>query len=501
MAVSIAVWEAADRGLARWHLRHRSRDDDLGNRPDSNRGLGVSAPGSKIKHIVILMMENHSFDNYFGTLGVGDGLTKDAQGEWGPANEKLNGGIVRPYPLPSTIQRSGVPTQSWHASHIQYADGANDGFVSSIEQTVSGGDPRVAMGFWTEKDLPFYASLARTFALANRWHCSLLGPTFPNRRYLVAGTANGLIDDVLAGTFDYPRSGTIFDLLDRYGVTWANYHHVAGWRAVSKRALGSPGLRALRRFRLALSGFIPQAIKVGTGNLQFTADLYPLGLWRCSRHLRHIEQFLVDAEAGQLPAVSIVDPDLQAGSEENPQDVQIGEGFAAEVIKAVMRGRGWPDTLLVWLYDEHGGYFDHVPPCEAEPPDDVPARSLLQARGPLKWLLRRIGDWSKLQAIDTGPDRFNRLGFRVPAAIVSPYSKPSHVSNVVYDHTSVLKMIEANWNLPPLTNRDRAANNPLDDMVDFNRATFLTPPKLADPARPWRRPQLQAPREADVSTA
>ena len=82
---------------------------------------------------------------------------------------------------------------------------------------------------------------------------------------------------------------------------------------------------------------------------------------------------------------------------------------------------------------------------------------------------------------------------------VSPYSKPSHVSNVVYDHTSVLKMIEANWNLPRLTNRDRAANNPLDDMVDFNRATFLTPPKLADPARPWRSPEIQGPRESDAS--
>ena len=480
--------EKLDRGLGRWHRRHREGPADDAARPHQARAPGEQAADDKIKHIVILMMENHSFDNYFGTLGHGDGLVADADGEWGPTNNDADGGVVHPYRLSSTAQHSGVPTQSWNASHIQYGDGTNDGFVESIARTVPHGDPRVAMGFWTEEDLPFYASLARTFSVADRWHCSLLGPTFPNRRFLIAGTANGLIDDVLAGIFDYPRSGTVFDLLDRYGISWTNYHQVATWRIVAKRALGAPGLRALRHLHLVVGRVLPILVGVGTGNLQFTADLYPLGIWRCARHLRRIEQFFEDADKGNLPAVSIVDPDLQAGSEENPQDIQIGEGFAAAVINAVMDGRGWSETLLIWLYDEHGGYFDHVPPGEAVRPDDVKPRSLLQMGGLFRWLLRRTGAWSKLQSIDTGNEEYDRYGFRVPAVVVSPYSKPGYVSSLVYDHTSILKLIESKWNLPPLTARDQAANNPLDDMIDLDGEAFLTKPTLAPPTRPWSAP-------------
>jgi phospholipase C len=484
------VLQGGDRLLARWHLRHRDKEADVKHLPDPHRDLGTEHPEDPIRHIVILMLENHSFDNYLGTLGRGDGLSKDSTGQWSPSNEKLDGGVVRPYRLPSTVQLGGVPTQSWRASHIQYADGANDGFVTSIEETVSEGDPRVAMGFWTEEDLPFYASLARVFPLANRWHCSLLGPTFPNRRFLIAGTANGLIDDVLAGTFDYPKTGTIFDMFDRHGISWANYHHFASWRTVLKRGLGNPGLRATRRLRLALNHILPAMAKSGTDNLQFTADLYPLGLWRCVRHLRHVDRFFVDAEAGTLPAVSIVDPDMRGCSEENPQDIQLGEGFAAAVINAVMDGKGWQNTLLVWLYDEHGGYFDHVPPGPAEPPDDVPPRSLLQAYGPLRWLLQRRGtDWKRLEAGDAGSYGYDTYGFRVPAVVVCPYAKANHVSDVVYDHTSVLKLIAHKWNLPPLTRRAEKANNPMDDMVDLSQNTFGDRPRLAPPTQPWSGPQ------------
>ena len=102
--------------------------------------------------------------------------------------------------------------------------------------------------------------------------------------------------------------------------------------------------------------------------------------------MRGMDQFFAEADAGTLPAFSLVDPDFDAFSEENPQDIQKGESFAAEVINRVMHGKGWPDTLLIWLYDEHGGYFDHVPPPPAVPPDDVPgkqpARQPAVAAGP-----------------------------------------------------------------------------------------------------------------------
>ena len=106
-----------------------------------------------------------------------------------------------------------TPSQSWHATHLQWADGKLDGFVTATQELIPDKDPTRAMGYWTERDLPFYYGLARTFPLADRWFSSCLGPTFPNRRFLISGTANGLIDDLPMNMADYPAHGTIFDLL------------------------------------------------------------------------------------------------------------------------------------------------------------------------------------------------------------------------------------------------------------------------------------------------
>jgi phospholipase C len=479
------MFAAIDRSIGRRRLRRRDDLGDAARLPDPTRPPGTDCLPA-VDHIVLLMMENHSFDNYFGTLGHGDGLAKEPDGGWGPRNEVLNGTVVPPHHFASTTQHPAVPTQSWHASHIQFAGGSNDGFVASIAQTVPGGDPRVAMGFWTAEDLGFYTGLAQTFALADRWYSSLLGPTCPNRRFLIAATANGLIDDVIAGMVDYPRTGTIFDMLDRYGVTWVNYHHVRGAKVWARRVFGvSAGRRAGRAAWLAAVNFVPRALKVGLENLQFTSDIYPLGAWRCWRHLRHIDRFFDDCRAGTLPAVSIVDPDFLSCSEENPQDIQVGEGFAAEVVNAVMHSKAWTRTLLIWLYDEHGGYFDHVPPPPAAEPDDVLPRSLLKVGGPGRWLLQALGLRAKLRAADSGAGRYDRYGFRVPAVVVSPYAKRGYVSSTTYDHTSALKLIERKWNLPPLTERDAAADDPLD-MVDWDKPTFSTPPVLPSPAVPWK---------------
>jgi len=474
---------ALDRLTATWHLRRRAHRDDNRQLPDPSLPAGTDRL-PEIRHIVLLMMENHSFDNYFGTLGHGEGFEPDTDGSPRAANSGT-AGVVRAHHLDSTVQKPGVPTQSWHASHIQWDGGANDGFVKSIEETVPGGDPSVAMGYWTEGDLPFYAGLARTFALADHWYCSCLGPTFPNRRFLMAATANGLIDDVPLGMIDYPATGTIFDLLDRHRISWINYHHVKSWHVVLTGAFRGGILRLLRSVGLALARAFPSLLKTAQGNIQFTADLYPVGVWRRVRHLRNIDRFFKHAATGTLPAVSIVDPDFQACSEENPQDIQIGEGFAASVVDAVLHGAGWKDTLLIWFYDEHGGYFDHAPPPPAAEPDDVLPRSLLSSGGPIRWLLEKLGVWKKLQAIDTGAGRYDRLGFRVPAVVVSPYAKPGYVSPTTYDHTSALKLIETKWNLPPLTRRDAAAVDPLD-MIDLaSPPPFLQPPVLPTPRKQW----------------
>jgi phospholipase C len=379
-----------------------------------------------------------------------------------------------------------VPTQSWNASHIQWDGGACGGFVRSVEQTVPGRDARVPMTYWDEASLPFYYGLARTFPLATRWFSSCLGPTFPNRRFLIAGTANGLIDDLPFGMADYPAAGTIFDLLSAHGISWANYHHVSPVRVNWRRLSHAWGLNFLRVLGGVLAAIFPQLIPAVQSKLQCTADLYPLGYLRSVNHLRPISQFWQAARAGKLPAVSIVDPDFGRCSEENPQDIQAGEGFAAKVINAVMQGRGWPKTLLIWLYDEHGGYYDHVPPPAAPAPDDVPGSNPMKRFLLLGLLLRLTGYGKRIAAIDDGPPDYDRLGFRVPAVIVSPYARPGYVTSTTYDHTSVLKLIEHKWNLPPLTRRDAAARAPLDALDFDSPPRVLAPPLLPQPARPWR---------------
>jgi phospholipase C len=437
----------------------------------------------KIKHIVVLMQENHSYDNYLGTLADrGDGLPLGPDGAPESVNVLPNGQRVAARHLPSTVQVPHNPTQTWNASHVAYANGSCGGFATSVWQTVTGGDPGVAMGYWTEEDLPFYHGLARTFPIADRWFCSCLGPTFPNRRFLIAGTAHGLIDDLPWDLVDYPAAGTIFDALSAQGISWVNYHNVRPALVVLRRSLGGGVLTAARRLA-QLGRWLPGMATAIRGNKSFTADLYPLGLARCVRHLRTTQQFFADAAAGTLPAVSIVDPDFTAYSEENPQDISRGESFSAAVVNAVLRGPAWESTLLLWIYDEHGGYYDHVPPPAAVVPDDVPARNWQLSSTWARALLRLLSPKSlaDLANDDDGPVTYDRYGFRVPAVIVSPYARPDFVLSEVLDHTSVLKLIEEKWNLPPLTQRDAAAVSPLGALDLDAPPAFLKPPTLPGP--------------------
>jgi phospholipase C len=366
----------------------------------------------QIEHIVVVMMENHSFDNYLGLLGRGDGFTLGANGLPTAANTDASGKTVHAFHMPTTCQLQSQPSQSWNATHTQWDGGRNDGFVRSESGPV-------AMGYWTGADLPFYYGLARTFPLADRWFSSCMAQTYPNRRFLMAGTALGWISDPVPSIHDpLPPNGTVFDLLNAHGISWKNYYSDLPQIAI----------------------FLPV----------FAAN---------KANLAKVDQYFTDAAAGTLPAFSLVDPNFTSGSEENPQDVQQGEAFAAKVINAALHGPAWPKTLLIWVYDEHGGYYDHVPPPPAVKPDDVPPM---------------------LTSTDT-PGAYDRYGFRVPAAIVSPYARKNYVSHVVHDHTSVLKLVETKWNLPALTYRDANADNLLDSIDLHAPPAFLTPPTLPAP--------------------
>ena len=454
--------------------------------------MGVDCLG-EIKHIVILMMENHSYDNYFGTLERGDGFPMEQGDPIDPyGNRRLHGEPVALHHLESTIQRTKIPSQSWSASHIQWNGGALDGFARSVEvaEPTRASEADYSMGYWSNVDLPFYHSLANTFPLATRWFSSCLGPTFPNRRFLIAGTAHGLIDDRLSSCYDEPPAGTIFDLLTAHGISWANYHNKPRWKTLAKALFGRTGHSMGRRALPYLSSLLPMFKNFATSDFQFCADLFPREILRTFNHAPPLADFFKAAAQGTLPAVSFVDPDYGSFSEENPQDIRLGEGFASEVINSVMRGPGWPGTLLIWLYDEHGGYYDHVAPPVAVAPDDVLGSSLPE-RFPflrrLPFLRRYVAQYDMS---DSGPRTYDHYGFRVPAVIVSPYAKRDFVMDTVFDHTSILKLIERKWNLPSLTLRDHAAVAPLE-ALDFNSPpAFLDPPTLSDPATPFHLASL-----------
>jgi phospholipase C len=371
----------------------------------------------EIKHIVVLMMENHSYDNHLGMLrrAGADGFTLGANGKPTATNPYPNGKTQHAFRMPTTCQLTGAPSQTWTDSHTQLAAGKLNGFVKS-------GSGPVSMGYWEQADLPSYYSLASTYPIADRYFCSVLGQTFPNRRYLMAATSIGMINDTVPNPFDYPANGTIFDALHKIGVSWTDYY--------------SP-----------LVGFLPVP----------TVGLYPK-LLEHTGNIRKIEHFFDDARAGTLPGFCIVEPNYTSSSEEEPQNIAKGENFAFSVMEAVIHGPAWRNTLLIWTFDEHGGYYDHVVPPRAPAPDNIAPH----ANGGKTY---------------TG---FRQYGFRVPCAIVSPWARPDYVSHQVFDHSSICALVEAKWNLPAMTHRDANANNMLD-MLDLTEPAFLVPPRLARP--------------------
>jgi phospholipase C len=405
-------WRSAASLAGRQQARSALRKP--GSRPYPGLAAGTDTI-PQIKHIVVLMMENHSYDNHLGMLGRpgADGYALGSDGRPLAANSYPDGRLQHAFRMPTTCQLFGKPSQSWQDGHTQFDGGKLDGFVKS-------GSGPVSMGYWEHADLPFYYSLASVFPLADRYFCSVLGQTFPNRRYLLAATSIGMINDTVPGLTDYPANGTIFDHLHDAGVPWKDYYSVL--------------------------------------SIAPTVALFPPLLAKYPSRIAPVGEFFSDAAAGTLPGFSLVEPNYGTQSEEDPQNITLGEQFAAQVIDAVMQGPGWKNTLLIWTFDEHGGYYDHVVPPPAIAPDNIPP--------------------------DTGGgpayNGFAQYGFRVPCAVVSPWARPHHVSHQVFDHTSICALVEAKWNLPAMTHRDANANNMLD-LVDLSRPAFLRPPRLAKP--------------------
>jgi phospholipase C len=364
-----------------------------------------------INHVLVLMQENRSFDHYFARM---HGRDIDRPPRRASNPNPLGGAPVEIFHQHNYCEVADLD-HSWNGSHAEWNGGAMDGFAIENADPADPSGSR-AMGYYRKRDLRFYHVLYRTFAMSDRHFCSLLGPTFPNRHYLLSGTSAGHIrNDVVLAT--HP---SIFESLDAAGVTW----------------------------------------KVYASDLPF-AILYAY-VQAHAVNILPIAQFYADAAAGTLPQVALIDPiffgdETNQNDEHPPNNVQVGQAFVAGVVQAVFQSPNWSDSALFITYDEHGGFYDHVPPPPACEPDAIPPN---------------------LQAGDVVA-AFDRYGFRVPLVVVSPFARRKYVSHTVTDQTSVLRFIETRFDLPALTRRDANAD-PMLEFFDFASPPFVTPPKLPE---------------------
>jgi phospholipase C len=467
---------------------------------------------TKVNHIIIVMQENHSFDNYFGALvyapgspyhsgngtcGSGDhscvdGLscTVGSGGSLSCTNSNLDddGSTVYAFHGSSRCVSPDLD-HGWLGTHLEMnfenPNGAlkspiSDGFVrqNDLTEQKDNGENSTddqTISFYTQDDLPFYYGLAESFAISDRQFASVLGPTFPNRSYLMAATSFGHLttNDTVPPAVGYkPITGTIFDLFDQNGVTWGDFF---------EDVPQSGSFRPVDVHNLPLSTFFSEAAGIGS-----------------------------------LPQVSFVDPDFGIegraleDDEHPPTDIQRGQYHVSQIVNAVRNGPFWQDSIIFIVYDEHGGFYDHAkPPAAAQKgartPDGIypgqcedlsaPPNSEQPGQGAEcsynftsttdTTLLDAEALCPALSANPTGPypkscASFDQLGVRVPFIAVSPFSKPSYVSHQLGDHTSLLAMIEKRFlssgGIPlHLTARDQYAND-LESMFDFTNSPSLNTP-------------------------
>ena len=360
---------------------------------------------SFIDHVIVVMMENRSFDHLLGWLPNADG--KQA----GLTYVDAHGVSHSTYPL--ALDYTGCPhpdpTHSYDGGRAEYNGGRMDGFLRA------GDNDLYSIGYYDEASLPFYNSLARNYTSFDRYFCSTLAGTFPNRMFQHAAQTDRLTNTAAISTLP-----TIWDRFAAAGIR-ATYYY---------------------------------------SNVPY------LGLWG-AKYIpisAPYQQFLAEALAGTLPPFSFVDPrytilDDGTGNDDHPHaDMRAGEAFMVEIFQAVTNSVLWPKTVLIFSFDEWGGFFEHVAPPRAVAPNNI------------------------------DPDIVNGrvlLGFRIPPAVVSPFTRGNpespRVLHDLFDHTSVLKLLEWRWKLPPLTARDASKQiTNLNAAFDFGNPQ-ATVPQLATP--------------------
>lgn len=343
--------------------------------PALDRGLLAN-----IDHIVVLMMENRSFDHMLGYLSKHGGRG-DVDGLHGGEKNHYKGRDYPSFPLTGTVFLES-PCHRNDCVVNQVNGGKLDGFVADFANHTEAQDvdPGNIMGYYTAAQVPVYDVLAREFLICQRWFAAHPGPTFPNRFYTLTGRlnrdANGRFqfDNPHGGDFTPVFTRTIFDHLTDHAVSWHYYEH------------GYCFLRMFERY---------------TSDDEYIVDARD-----------PVKGFFATARAGTLPAVSFIDPDfidVPPGNDDGPPaDIADGQRLVAEIVQAVMEGPSWNKTLLVITYDEHGGFFDHVAPLAAIPVSGI---------------------------------KINEYGVRVPTFVISPWVDRGKVSDIPFDHTSIAKTI------------------------------------------------------------
>jgi phospholipase C len=387
----------------------------------------LNAFRSKIQHIVYILKENRSFDNYFGTFPGADGATS------GP----ISTGEVIPlgHTPDNTLRDLG---HGWPDSRTAINNGQMNQF-DLVQNGNENGD-MLSMTQLLASDIPNYWSYAEHFALADHMFGSATAESFPNHLYAVAATSGGVIGNPNA----FPQWGCDAPALSPFSgkQTSVNILNPDG---------SSPNVFPCFEFKTI--GDMLESAGVSWSFYAPTKDQagYIWSVYNAIGHIRNsdlwyarvppADQFQVDAAAGNLPAVSWLIPDFgvsdhpsrQQDSGGNPRffaGTCVGENWTVQNINAIMQGPDWPTTIIVITWDDFGGFYDHVLPPQVD---------------------------------------FWGLGIRVPAIVISPYVKEGTVSHTVYEPASVLQLIETRFKLKSLTARDVKANSLLD-MFDFTQS-------------------------------
>ena len=389
---------------------------------------GVKPAGSDlgaVEHVVFLMNENRSFDHYYGTYagvrGFGDptALPGVFEQSWDGASDGHSASTLRPFHLDTATTDAECTfdlSHEWNAQHMCWNNGKMDGFVTTHTAPRFEGPQQgvLTMGYYTRQDLPFWYALADAFTICDNYHCSVFGPTHPNRLYAWSGTLDPagheggpvLITNSSPTALGSARWRSMPEELESKGVSWKVYNPPGAAYQPSSPLSIAISDNILLYFHRHVSDPSSPLYKKAFG-ATFPSDFHR------------------DIAKDELPAVSWVIPPV-GYDEHPPSPPAAGQWFVNQTLSALVSNpKVWSKTVLFLMYDENDGFFDHVPP--PVPPPGTPD----------EWL-----DAQHLPPNAKGVDGPVGFGFRVPLMVVSPFSRGGYVCSDVFDHTSQLRFLE-----------------------------------------------------------